>query len=30
MSDLILNLKEHVYIDPESLKDLRYQQDIAF
>ena len=30
ISDLILTFTDHVYVDPESLKDLRYQQDIAF
>ena len=28
--DIIMNLREHVHIDTESLKDMRYQQDVAF
>jgi hypothetical protein len=28
--DLLFSMKAAVYIDPEALKDLQYQQDIAF
>ena len=28
--DLFYSMKKHVYIHPDDLKNLRYQQDVAF